>query len=442
MNQRFHVQNKFTKTNHISIKKIYGIPEKEILWICFFAGNQFSLPLRKCGFVFTDKALYYQYPVKMFEADGNEVSHKKCGFLSLRNTKIEECSVITDENKYSVVLKVKEILCVDGKTETAEVHLRTYTFELCSNVSNISPELWQKNASFLENAFKLYFSGTLQTESFDEDDESYSALFTIFATKDLAAETFLQLKGKFSRFIGTVKTKVSGKKSELKKGVRVSKEQKVEKEKAKAEAEEPERVQTVQKEENKPSKVKGGFVKIGHFFRHLFDLCADLSFMLFVLLCVKPQILSQEYVFTAFKDISENLKISLLIKADFADVDPEVLYLAGLYAIIIGAFALFTKIIIILSCKTSRKIVSFLLLVILGATTFLIPDKFLMFVILTPLILLAIQYSMGFDSKVIKLKSLLLLIFTISGYIAIHLIQNPNLCNLVVDVFRLNANWW
>lgn len=502
MNQKFHVQNKFTKTNHISIKKIYGIPEKEILWICFFAGNQFSLPLRKCGFVFTDKALYYQYPVKMLENGGIEKLQKKSGKILLNSTKVDECLINSDGNKFSLLLKAWEDLSKEEEKKSekeADISLgqeisRTYTFELFPNAPDILPELAQKNACMLENIFKLYFSKTLQIESFDEDDESYSALFTIFATKDLAVETFLQLKGKFSRFIGTVKTKVSGKKAELKERVRVSKEQKVEKEKAKAEAEKSERVQKIQAEEKvesqkqniereeqqnfdsaekyeqteseqnarndenksgaaednsnkkrsekEPSRIKGGFVRIGHFFRHLFDLCADLSFMLFVLLCVKPQILSQEYVFTAFKDISENLKISLLIKADFADVDPEVLYLAGLYAIIIGAFALLTKIIIILSCKTSRKIVSFLLLVILGVTTFLIPDKFLMVVILIPLILLAIQYSMGFDSEVIKLKSLLFLIFTISGYIVIHLIQNPNLCNLIVDVFRINANWW
>ena len=519
MDQKFHVQNKFTKTNHISIKKIYGIPEKEILWICFFAGNQFSLPLRKCGFVFTDKALYYQYPVKMLENGGIEKLQKKSGKILLNSTKVDECLINSDGNKFSLLLKVWEDLSKEEEKKSekeADISLgqeisRTYTFELFPNAPDILPELAQKNACMLENIFKLYFSKTLQIESFDEDDESYSALFTIFATKDFAAETFLQLKGKFSRFFGTVKTKVSGKKTELKERVRVSKEQKVEKEKAKAEAEKSERVQKIQAEEKvesqkqniereeqqnfdsaekyeqteseqnarndenksgaaednsnkkrsekEQSRIKGGFVRIGHFFRHLFDLCADLSFMLFVLLCVKPQVLASEvfteYISSGFYKIDlKNLTISkvhkLFGKFDvnffcgelYANLSENIKKEASFWIIIFAVVFLIIKILVITSCKNSRRVVSFLLLTILCITSALIPHVFLVFILLAPLILLTLQFSMGFNSRAIISKISLFFIFTICGYISIHLVRNPDLCDVLVQIFAIPVKLW
>ena len=96
----------------------------------------------------------------------------------------------------------------------------------------------------------------------------------------------------------------------------------------------------------------------------------------------------------------------------------------------------------ITSCKRSRKSVSLLLLVILACTTPLINCYFLIFSLLSLLVLLTLQFSMGFSKAVIQIKSCLFAVSVVYGYLTIHLIQNPELCRQIVDWFSLPAKWW
>ncbi|MBQ1629378.1 MAG: hypothetical protein II098_09545, partial [Treponema sp.] len=112
------------------------------------------------------------------------------------------------------------------------------------------------------------------------------------------------------------------------------------------------------------------------------------------------------------------------------------------YAILLFISFLLIKIPIITSCKRSRKSVSLLLLVILACITQLINSYFLIFSLVSLLVLLTLQFSMGFSKAVIQIKSCLFAVSVVCGYLTIHLIQNPELCRQIVEWFSLPAKWW
>lgn len=434
----FHVQNCFTKSNQSTIKKIYNINPEENIRLAFWAGHFYSLGLRELGFVFTDKALYWNYPsTKESGSDGEitEILHIKNGILDSSSTDFSEVYTKSVEGKTSLVLKTSDL---------------NYCFEF---------ENSPKNLELLENALRSYFTSNLDLKQFEESDESYSVLFTFLLLKDFCGEAFLATKTKlaqvFKKSAESTKEKVQNfadaKSEEFREWKEENDRKRAErqafKEEAKAKkAEESKKAENVEKEQSRNPKTENeslSLEKILHFVRHTFDLCADLIFVLAVLIIVKPSIISAEYDFIAFRKTSDILKLNFFEPVlEVLDITEDVLWLSRFYALILWISFLLIKIPIITSCKRSRKSVSLLLLVILACITPLINSYFLIFSLVSLLVLLTLQFSMGFSKAVIQIKSCLFAVSVVYGYLTIHLIQNPGLCRQIVEWFSLPAKWW
>ena len=440
----FHVQNCFAKSNQSTIKKIYNINPEENIRLAFWAGHFYSLGLRELGFVFTDKALYWNYPsTKESGSDGEitEILHIKNGILDSSSTDFSEVYTKSVEGKTSLVLKTSDL---------------SYCFEF---------ENSPKNLELLENALRSYFTSNLDLKQFEESDESYSVLFTFLLLKDLCGEAFLAAKTKlaqvFKKSAESTKEKVQNfadaKSEEFREWKEENDRKRAErqafKEEAKAKkAEESKKAENVEKEQSRNPKTENeslSLEKILHFVRHTFDLCADLIFILAVLIIVKPSITSvdnefiKEFGFINVEKISEVFNLeSFLPPIDTLNITEEVLRLSRFYAILLFISFLLIKIPIITSCKRSRKSVSLLLLVIQACTIPLINCYFLIFSLLSLLVLLTLQFSMGFSKAVIQIKSCLFAVSVVYGYLTIHLIQNPGLCRQIVEWFSLPAKWW
>ncbi len=434
----FHVQNCFAKSNQSTIKKIYNINPEENIRLAFWAGHFYSLGLRELGFVFTDKALYWNYPsTKESGSDGEitEILHIKNGILDSSSTDFSEVYTKSVEGKTSLVLKTSDL---------------NYCFEF---------ENSPKNLELLENALRSYFTSNLDLKQFEESDESYSVLFTFLLLKDFCGEAFLAAKTKlaqvFKKSAESTKEKVQNfadaKSEEFREWKEENDRKRAErqafKEEAKAKkAEESKKAENVEKEQSRNPKTENeslSLEKILHFVRHTFDLCADLIFVLAVLIMVKPSIISAEYDFIAFRKTSDILKLNFFEPVlEVLDITEDVLWLSRFYALILWISFLLIKIPIITSCKRSRKSVSLLLLVILACITPLINSYFLIFSLVSLLVLLTLQFSMGFSKAVIQIKSCLFAVSVVYGYLTIHLIQNPGLCRQIVEWFSLPAKWW
>lgn len=492
----FHVQNCFAKSNQSTIKKIYNINPEENIRLAFWAGHFYSLGLRELGFVFTDKALYWNYPsTKESGSDGEitEILHIKNGILDSSSTDFSEVYTKSVEGKTSLVLKTSDL---------------NYCFEF---------ENSPKNLELLENALRSYFTSNLDLKQFEESDESYSVLFTFLLLKDFCGEAFLAAKTKlaqvFKKSAESTKEKVQNfadaKSEEFREWKEENDRKRAErqafKEEAKAKkAEESKKSENVEKEQSRNPKTENeslSLEKILHFVRHTFDLCADLIFVLAVLIWIKPTLLLSMYNNKAEFDklpFYENVKDKLVPEIDISnfkqrlqeelqifddnypwddrwinkvservsddikkqkdfknefikslEVDnfksnfaKEILAIQNLLKYFLICIFFLIKLPVVLSCNRSRKSVSLLLLVILACITPLINSYFLIFSLVSLLVLLTLQFSMGFSKAVIQIKSCLFAVSVVCGYLTIHLIQNPGLCRQIVEWFSLPAKWW
>ena len=181
---------------------------------------------------------------------------------------------------------------MEGKTSLV---LKTSDLNYCFEFEN-SP----KNLELLENALRSYFTSNLDLKQFEESDESYSVLFTFLLLKDFCGEAFLAAKTKlaqvFKKSAESTKEKVQNfadAKSEEFREWKEENDRKRAERQAFKEEEKSKKAEESKKAENESSV----WVKTLHFVRHTFDLCADLIFILAVLIIVKPSITSVDNEF-------------------------------------------------------------------------------------------------------------------------------------------------
>lgn len=482
-----HVQSCFTKSNQNTIKKIYNISEDENICLAFWAGQLFLLGLRELGFVFTDKAFYWNYPaIKESGSDEGkpEGEHIKNGSLDSGSTDFSEVYAKLVEGKTSLVLKTSGL---------------KYCFEF---------ENSPKNLELLENALRSYFTSNLDLKQFEESDESYSVLFTFLLLKDFCGEAFLLAKTKlaqvFKKSAESTKEKVQNFADAKSEEFKEWKEENERKRSERQACKEEEKAKKAEKEQSLSQKMDNEIsfgVKTLHFVRHTFDLCADLIFVLAVLICIKPTLLLPMYnnksefsklpfyenaketlvseidisnfkqrlqeELQIFDDnypwdnrwvnkVSERISDDVTKQKDFkneffkffemevfkSNFAKEILAIQILLKYFLLCIFLLIKIPVVLSCGRSRRIVSLLLLVILACITPLINSYFLIYSLVSLLVLLTLQFSMGFSKAVIQIKSCLFAVSVVYGYLTIHLIQNPELCRQIVTWFSLPAKWW
>ena len=401
----FHIQKNFTKSNQIAIKKIYKIPSEENILLAFWSGHLFSLKVRELGFVFTDKAFYWNYPTTTESGNTNENTlerqHATSGVLNLDTTNYLLSYSKQDPSSQAIIIKTSEF---------------SYIFQFDS---------LPQNSALLESSFRNYFTHTFDSSTFEEEDESYSIRFTILLLKDWFVETFDALKTKTSAFIKNLKNKqhksAQDKKINESSGAETETAHQNKKENSsQSKSKTPPVAESKPQNQNNTTSI---LLKIGHFVRHAFDFAADLIYLSFAIILAKPELLG-----------------SLQNKVpDWWPTNWDKVIFYG--AIFFLAFLLI-KIPVMLSCRKSRKAISILLLIILASVIPLINYTFFFFILLTLLILVTMQFSMGFNKSVIQTKICLFIICSICGYITIPLVQNPDLCQEIARVFSLPAKWF
>ena len=399
----FHIQKNFTKSNQIAIKKIYKIPSEENILLAFWSGHLFSLKVRELGFVFTDKAFYWNYPTTTESGNTNENTlerqHTTSGVLNLDTTNYLLSYSKQDPSSQAIIIKTSEF---------------SYIFQFDS---------LPQNSPLMERSFRNYFTHTLDYSTFEENDESYSIRFTILLLRDWFVETFNELKSKTSTFIKNLRIKqqksVQDKKINESSGTETETAHQNKKENSsQAKSKTSPGAESKPQNQNNTTSV---LLKIGHFIRHVFDFTADLIYLSFAIILAKPELLG-------------SLQDKIPSKWPW---DGFIFYGAIFFLIF-----LLIKIPVMISCRKSRKAISILLLIILASVIPLINYTFFFFILLTLLILVTMQFSMGFNKDVIQTKIYLFIICSIFGYITIHLVQNPDLCQEIASVFSLPAKWF
>ena len=74
-----------------------------------------------------------------------------------------------------------------------------------------------------------------------------------------------------------------------------------------------------------------------------------------------------------------------------------------------------------------------------------IQEKFIIFAVLLLLILLTMQFSMGFSAKVVRVKALFFVILSFVFYFVIHIALYEDFTEQIREVFnimKLPVKWW
>mgnify|MGYP006916053615 CR=1 FL=1 len=467
-NQRLHFQVNFTKANRRTVSAVFAAANEDEALAAVWAGGLFKLPLRQSGFVFFKGGFAWQFPVVVERELSGGVERSNCaqGFLSVATTDFKLVYIKLNEGTRSLVVKT-----ADGD----------YIFDFNLAV----PE---EDVLLLESLIRNYFTRGLRADDLSERDESYSMRFTWLAfldfVKKMPGDIKLAWQNVFGREAWATRKEARKNERKVKAASKEAKrsEKRAKKSSAKAEREaaferakqnasaaadnaESTSAQAERKEgdgdafsgaqtaKNPDSdstefdweaygeeRAREAKKKRVGFLRHAADLCADWLFVAAIVIRLKPALLSN-YIW--LKSL-ENFGQRFPNVADFSlQTVPDDIRYVSIALFIQLMFVFFVlKTVVILSCKNSRRIVSVMLLVMLGVVIFLVGSKFLVFFILSLLILLTLQFSMEFERSVIKIKTFVFLLGSAFGYVATCFILNPEIAREVMDLLSLKVTWW
>lgn len=266
----------------------------------------------------------------------------------------------------------------------------------------------QEKVIALERAIAAYFSDCLDLTVYKKFDASYSFSITVLSVRDFFTEIYETIKSKFSKF-----------KSQINKGA-----------------------QKLKSAETK-DKTVSAVIKVGAFFRHIIDFATDLMLMFAVLIFVKPQLLQKDFLSGISAKFS-GLSFSIFCYDYSEPLPQEIIDKRNFIFIILAALFLILKIFISLSCQKNRRAVTGILLIMLVADFLLISDKFFIFVIFMILLLIAMQFSMGFSGKTVRIKSVLFTFTCIIGYLVLHIVLYENFAELLgafINTLALPVRW-
>lgn len=381
-----YFQLSFSKTSRKQICRDYNLsPEDEILMAVWISDESRSV-FDRYGFVITKNGLGWHYPAMA------ETSEKGNG----NKERVPRNLNFIDKNNITFLgtdVRIPEVTkCKNGKYEI-QLRISGMVYSFAFNFG-----IKQEKITALERIIAAHFSDCLDLSLYEKLDDSYSFAMTVLYVRDFFSECCRTIKEKFSAF-----------KSRIDKGA-----------------------QKIQSEETK-NKAISAINKVGAFFRHIIDFATDIMLMFAILIFVKPELLIDNYIdVIAAKFLGQNIPQEIITKRNF------------IFLVLIVIFIIL-KLFISLSCRKNRKAVTALLLVMLVADFFLIQDKFLIFLILFLLILLSLQFSMGFSKRVIHIKSVSFIIVCIIGYFILHIILYDNfvsLLNSIYNTMRLPVEWW
>ena len=79
------------------------------------------------------------------------------------------------------------------------------------------------------------------------------------------------------------------------------------------------------------------------------------------------------------------------------------------------------------------------------ADFFLMQEKFIIFAVLLLLILLTMQFSMGFSANMVRIKTVFFVILSIVFYLVIHIVLYDEFAEQVrevLNIMKLPVKWW
>lgn len=402
---KLHFQLSFTKGSEAVIKSLYKLsPDDEILMVVWYSDSTCSIFERR-GFVITKEGFGWNYPT-MAESTEKDDSTKErvprnSDFLSKKTMRF----LGTDARDTEAAART------DGKRE---IQLRTSNTLF---IFGFDSGIYQEKVVLLERAIASNFADAFDASSFEKSDDSYSLPLTLLAMKDF----FIYIKNIVQKKFYDIKLSARKRKDE------------------KADAKE----KTLKSEDSRSTVIKT-VNKVGSFFRHIVDFCTDLILMFAILIFVKPQLLMKDFLRGVSATIS-GLTFSLFYYDLSGEITQEIIDKRNFIFILLISLYLILKIFISLSCRKNRKAVTALLFVMLVADFFLVTEKFLIFAILLLLVLLAMQFSMGFSVKVVRLKTALFIITCITGYLILHIVLYEDFLELLkswLNLMSLPVRWW
>lgn len=401
---KLHFQLSFSKGAAAVIKRVYNLADDdEVLLAAWFSDRTYTIFERR-GFVVTKNGLAWNF-VTMAETAAADGAKERAP----RNTNFLE--------KKKVTFLGADIKSADeaGRTDSKnELQLRISGTLFIFAFESVVP---LEKVSFLERAISSNFADAFNADSYEKVDSSYSLPLTLLAVKD---------------FFENIKDICQKKLYDLKLAFRKRKEERsAVKESSRRE------------EESKSSVIKS-VNKIGSFFRHIVDFCTDLMLMFALLIFVKPQLLMKDFLNGVTASIS-GINFSFFYYSWTPEVPQDILDKRNFIFIVIAGFFLILKIFISLSCRKNRKAVTALLFIMLTADFFMIQEKFIIFAALLFLILLAMQFSMGFSARVVRVKAVFFVLFTIVFYLVIHIALYDEFAEQVremLNIMKLPVKWW
>ncbi len=203
-------------------------------------------------------------------------------------------------------------------------------------------------------------------------------------------------------------------------------------------------------------------ISIKSFFNSLIvyagDVIADLVFVAMTIVSLKPVLLYKNIYknHTLFSDIIQRIgsfffrfdsnTSIVLANADLKeDTINLLLYWRNyVFILLLFIFLVLKTVIILISCKRSKKILPLLLLIPIVATCFLLPFHFLLFLICILILYIVMQFALGFLWSALKYKMFAFIVLVFMEYYFLHLFAYPRFVDVIGAVLQLlsfNVRW-
>ena len=370
----FFFQTAYIPCSSKVLGRILNLSNSDKILMTVWMGHIHNLSLRDRYFCFTKEGLYWKFPaIIQIGEEGKTAERTICNsdFFKREGSSFSLVFTKCDDNLNELHIKMGE---------------RTFIFQFTKNFQ-------KENLEELERIIRDYFTGYFDEKKYEDKAKKSSLRMALYNIPDFIKQTGFVIVDGYQKFLGKIENFFEnlGKPKTDNKTEDFSKTE-----------------NTIPKQSVEPAVQVQSEIRFVRFIRHTFDLIADLIFVLAIIIQIKPELLYSQLESTVvFFDLTNNF-IALII----------------LFLII--------KIFVILSCKNIKKIVPFLLLLILCVSCILIDYIFLLFLVLSILLLITLQFSMNFKSKSISLKVKLFVILAIALYISLHIINNYGLVKEII----------
>ncbi|MCR5698346.1 MAG: hypothetical protein K6G52_01765, partial [Treponemataceae bacterium] len=284
---KLHLQMNLSKFSEMKIKELYKIPQDQKVELAIWAGKAFDADIREKGFVFTNSAMYWNFPTSGETAEGTNFVAKEAVLKSVE-TGANEIAVSTDSKDIKFTLNEK------------------FTSD---------------DAAFIKAVISSYYTDYKLTKTFAADivakDENNSIVFTYLMTSDFFTEGVAGVKNKFAKKEKSKDIQTSSETSSTSTETTSASDTDANSNadsSSNGTATESKKEKKAKSKKEKTSEDKpkvGFFTKFGHFWRHILDVIVDLILILGIVLLLKPDLFPKnEAVVLEVPEIQEQVKLN------------------------------------------------------------------------------------------------------------------------------------